>query len=125
MIDIYEVKHKFRNDDSPLKVVLLQEISRYNVLIKRLIVQLDLLENGIKGLIVISPDLELIMNSLADNKVPIAWGFMYFSIKPLANWFEDLNDRYNFFRDWAFKQIPPTFWVSCFTYPTGFTTALL
>jgi len=52
---------------------------------------LDQLAKGIKGLVVISPDLELILNALEANLVPGAWNFAYFSMKPLANWFEDLK----------------------------------
>jgi len=95
------LKHKLRGDDNPLNVVLVQEIVRYNVLLRILVVNLDQLEKGIKGLVVISPELEEILNFLSDNKVPVAWSFAYFSLKPLANWFEDLGKRYEFFRTWS------------------------
>ena len=36
-----------------------------------------------------------------------------------------MNDRYKFFADWAAKSAPFVFWISAFTYPTGFTTSLL
>jgi len=124
-VSLSEVKHKHKKDDSPLKIVLLQEIQRYNGLISMLEKQLDQLEKGIKGFVVISPDLELVMNSLSESRVPESWRFLYFSLKPLAAWIRDLDDRYNHFHDWAFKTVPYVFWVSAFTYPTGFTTALL
>lgn len=73
----------------------------------------------------ISPDLEEIIGSLYENKVPTAWSFAYFSLKPLSNWFSDLNDRYKFFALWGQKGLPFSFWIGAFTYPTGFTTALL
>ena len=41
LIDFYEIKHKYRNDESPLKVVLLQELQRYSVLITVLHTTLD------------------------------------------------------------------------------------
>jgi dynein heavy chain, axonemal len=124
-VSLSEVKHKHKKDDSPLKVVLLQEIQRYNGLISMLEKQLDQLEKGIKGLIVISTDLETVMNSMNESKVPESWRFLYFSLKPLATWVRDLHQRYSFFTDWAFKALPTVFWISAFTYPTGFTTALL
>lgn len=46
-------------------------------------------------------------------------------MKPLAVWIRDLNERYKFFADWASKSAPFVFWISAFTYPTGFTTSLL
>jgi len=125
MINIYALKHKLKGDDNPLNVVLVQEIGRYNDLLKILNIQLDQLEKGIKGLVVISPHLEAILNSLIANKIPVAWSFAYFSLKPLANWFEDLKRRYEFFLTWSTKGIPFSFWIGAFTYPTGFTTSLL
>lgn len=46
-IDIRALKYKLRNDESPLSVVLLQEIGRYNVLLKKLSRNLNQLEKGI------------------------------------------------------------------------------
>jgi dynein heavy chain len=86
-IDIFALKHKLKGDDNPLNVVLVQEIMRYNVLLADLRKDLDLVERGIQGLVAISPELELVMLSLNDNKVPVAWAYAYFSLKPLANWF--------------------------------------
>merc|ERR1712166_1734914 len=83
------------------------------------------LEKGIKGLVVISPELEEVLTALGENKVPTAWSFAYFSLKPLANWAEDLAGRYEFFAVWSQKGIPFHFWAGAFTYPTGFTTSLL
>jgi dynein heavy chain len=98
IISLAEVKHTLRNDDSSIKVVVVQEFSRYNTLLKLLYIQLGQLEEGIKGTALISPDLELVMSSLSESKVPSVWGSLYFSLKPLATWIRDLNDRYNFFK---------------------------
>ena len=95
IISVAEVKHKHKKDDSPLKVVLIQEIQRYNGLLRMLSKQMEELEKGIKGLVVISPELELVMNSLNESKVPESWRFLYFSLKPLAAWIRDLDARYS------------------------------
>jgi len=63
--------------------------------------------------------------SINQNIVPKAFSFAYFSQKPLAGWFEDLKMRYEFFTTWSIKGIPYVQWISAYTYPTGFTTALL
>ena len=63
--------------------------------------QLVQLERGSLGLEVISPELEDTMEALAENRVPKNWGSYYFSLKPLASWFEDLGQRYGFFQNWA------------------------
>jgi len=107
--------------------VLVQEIQRYNILLSVIVISLDQLEKGIKGEVVISPDLEVMMTSLGQNIVPIKWSFAYLSLKNLANWFVDLNERYKFFEGWSNKvSMPPcVHWISAYTYPTGFTTGLL
>jgi dynein heavy chain, axonemal len=54
-------------------------------------------KKALKGLVVMSEDLEALANSLFDNQVPNMWadkGFL--SMKPLASWTQDLNDRINF-----------------------------
>ena len=74
---------------------------------------------------VISPELEAMLSSISQQIVPLAFDFAYFTMKPLASWFEDLKLRYEFFNNWYLKSIPYVQWISAYTYPTGFTTALL
>jgi len=64
---------------------------------------LEQLEKGIKGLVVISPDLEEVLDAMNANLVPKSWNGAYFSMKPLSNWFEDLKQRYEFFNTWALR----------------------
>lgn len=66
-IDVIALKVKHIKDDSPLTVVLIQEITRYNILLKHMRESLDQLENGIKGIVLISPEQEDMMNSLNNN----------------------------------------------------------
>lgn len=91
------LKHKLAKDDSPLTVVLIQEIQRYNILLNIMRVSCDQLEKGIQGIVVISPDLEEMMTSLNSNLVPKAWSDAYFSMKSLGSWNTDLKARYEFF----------------------------
>lgn len=124
-VSLAQVKQKNKGKNDPLVIVLIQEIQRYNGLLITLEKQLDQLELGILGQVVISPELELVMNSLNESKVPESWKYLYFSLKPLAAWIRDLEERYSHFSNWAFKLPPAVYWISAFTYPTGFTTALL
>ena len=120
-----EIKQKWHYDNSSIKVVLVQEISRYNKLLSYVRNCINQLEKGIKGLVVISEELELQMDSLFQNKVPEAWKFAYPSLKPLASWVRDLQSRIAQLRTWSNSTAPTIFWISGLTYPTGFTTALL
>ena len=67
----HEKLMKDKSDDpSPLHVTLFQEVERYNILINTLLSSLKLLKRGIKGLVVMSADLDAIFDALASNKVP-------------------------------------------------------
>ena len=51
-------------DQNPLKIVLIQEISRYNKLLNLVRKNLTDLEKGINGLVLISEELEKVMQCL-------------------------------------------------------------
>uniref|UniRef100_A0A8C8SM12 Dynein axonemal heavy chain 2 n=1 Tax=Pelusios castaneus TaxID=367368 RepID=A0A8C8SM12_9SAUR len=114
------------DDPSPLNVVLLQEIQRYNALLQVIRSSLLELEKGIQGLVVMSTSLEEIFNCIFDARVPPLWEKAYPSEKPLAAWTRDLGQRVEQFARWAETAHPPVlFWLSGFTFPTGFLTAVL
>jgi len=94
-INLEEVQEKINPQDesNPLKVVLVQEIARYNKLLLFVRMSLINLDKGICGLVLISEDLEIIMESLYEGKVPMSWKFCYHSLKPLQSWIEDLGKR--------------------------------
>lgn len=114
-----------RTDPAPLKVVLYQEIDRYNGLLRRMQSTLRGLQQGIQGLVVITEELEQVFAALLNGVVPDAWAFCYPSLKPLGPWTSDLMRRVDQIRSWAGEQMPVVFWLSGFTYPTSFFTALL
>ena len=118
------VEKKFASDQSPLKTVLLQEIDRYNVILATVEKSLRDLQDGIRGLIVISEDLEVVFDCLLKNKVPPTWRKGYYSLKPLSSWITDLQRRILQLSTWVAKA-PKVFWLSGFTFPNGFLTALL
>lgn len=84
------------------------------------------LKKALKGLVVMSDDLEKMGNSLYDNQVPKMWaekGFL--SLKPLASWTQDLNDRVSFLAKWIEGGTPNIFWVSGFFFPQAFITGII
>ncbi|CAG5135627.1 unnamed protein product, partial [Candidula unifasciata] len=113
-------------DPSPLNSVLLQEMQRYNLLLDQIRDSLLSLERGIQGLTVMTLDLEIIFTCILDGRVPPLWGKTYPSAKPLAAWAKDLVNRVDLFDKWAASARPPwVFWLSAFTFPSGFLTAVL
>lgn len=73
-----------------------------------------------------SEELEKMSNSIFDNLVPKTWqdkGFL--SLKPLASWIQDCNDRINFLANWINNGTPKVFWISGFFFPQAFLTGTL
>lgn len=72
-----------------------------------------------------SEDLEKVANNLYDNQVPKMWaekGFL--SLKPLASWTQDLNDRVTFLRKWIDEGTPSLFWFSGLFFPQAFIAGM-
>ena len=57
-------------DMTPLNVVLLQEIGRYNTLLQSIRKSLENLQNGVKGIVVMSPELEETFSYMEQVKCP-------------------------------------------------------
>ncbi|KAI9188053.1 hypothetical protein H9P43_002444 [Blastocladiella emersonii ATCC 22665] len=122
----YEYAYKLvQADQSPTLVVLLQEIKRYNSLLASMRQSLADLQNGIKGIVLMTPELEEMFTCIFDARVPPEWARAYPSVKLLAAWIRDLGMRVDFFADWARGNEPKLYWLSAFTFPTGFLTAVL
>jgi len=64
------------------------------------------LSKGIDGLELISEEIEMLMYSLNDFKVPLMWKFAYKSVKPLMSWLNNFKERMDMFNSWATKGSP-------------------
>lgn len=84
------------------------------------------IQKALVGEVVMSEDLEMMATSLFDNQVPAAWAKVGFlSLKPLASWIIDLNDRVKFSQKWIDGGPPATYWISGFFFPQAFFTGTL
>lgn len=109
-----------------LSTVLLQEVERYNRLLTKMATSLSLLMKAIKGLVIMSPELDLMYTALMKNQVPPNWAeIAYPSLKGLASWIKDLGQRVEFMRNWMKLGHPHTYWLSGFFFPHGFMTGTL
>lgn len=109
-----------------MNTVLTQELIRYNALLYLMKDNLVNVQKALVGEVVMSEDLDAVACALHDNLVPTTWsntGFL--SLKPLASWIVDLNDRVNFLNNWIEKGSPPTFWISGLFFPQAFFTGTL
>jgi len=109
-----------------LSVVLSQEVERFSRLSGVIRSTLVELQRAIKGLVVMSSELEAMYNALLNNQVPELWSRVsYPSLKPLASWIKDYHARIAFMRSWLTLGPPASFWLPGFFFPQGFMTGVL
>lgn len=109
-----------------LAVVLDQESERFNKLLRVLVNSLAELQRAIKGLVVMSAELEAMYRSFLNNQVPAVWtAAAYPSLKPLSSWVKDFQQRMAFMRAWMVNGEPKCFWLPGFFFPQGFMTGEL
>jgi dynein heavy chain, axonemal len=109
-----------------MNTVLTQEVGRFNKLIKVFNRSLADLLKALKGLVVMSAELDAMATSLFTNAVPSMWSKVgYPSLKPLAAWVEDLVLRIAFIDKWIEQGTPVSYWLPGFFFPQAFLTGTL
>ncbi|KRX08296.1 P-loop containing nucleoside triphosphate hydrolase [Pseudocohnilembus persalinus] len=109
-----------------LTTVLLQEIEKFNRLLKVCSNSLSELQKAIKGFVVMSQDLDDMYLAFLNNQLPPIWKKVsYASLKPLSGWFKDLIERVDMMRNWLVNGNPSCYWISGFYFPQGFLTGVL
>ena len=122
-----EVSELYPTDyNESMNTVLTQECLRFNRVIEALRATLQQLVKAVKGLIVMSNDLEKIANSFQIGQVPAAWlAKSYPSLKPLGSYFDDFMKRLTFLQTWIDNGPPSVFWLSGFYFTQSFLTGVL
>lgn len=124
-LDDISERYPLRYDES-MNTVLTQECIRYNKLIVAFNLTLSDLLKALKGLVVMSSELEEMAHALYSNQVPTLWtAVSYPSLKPLIAWIDDLVERIAFINRWVDDGPPPLFWISGFFFPQAFLTGTL
>mmetsp|Transcript_7015 Transcript_7015/g.26224 ORF Transcript_7015/g.26224 Transcript_7015/m.26224 type:complete len:4128 (-) Transcript_7015:64-12447(-) len=125
--DIHAIQKRYPTMyEECMNTVLVQEVIRYNKLIKTIRRSLRELLKAIEGLVVMSESLERMNDSMFNNQVPDMWSAVAFpSLMPLGDWIVDLVARCKFIKEWADNGHPKVFWISGFFFPQGFLTGAL
>jgi len=125
-LDVCETKFPTLYEES-MNTVVKQECLRYNKLLWCMAATLKDFRKAIKGLIVMTGDLESLGNSMFVNEQPEMWvkkGPL--SLKPLSSWYLDILARVEFFQMWFdLGKAPPVFWISGIFFPQAFFTGAM
>ncbi|KAK2953633.1 putative Dynein axonemal heavy chain 6 [Blattamonas nauphoetae] len=111
---------------SSLQVVLSQETERFNNLLTVMSSSLIELNKAMRGLAVMSSQLDALYSSILTSSVPSMWASAaYISNRSLGDWIDDLRARVDFFRKWIENGEPDVFWLPGLFFQQGFLTAIL
>ena len=107
-----------------MNTVLVQELERFNTLMKTIGRTLQDAKLALSGLAVLTNDLDELRQAARMNRIPAVWlRQSYPSLKPLGSYTRDLLDRVAFFRGWMVATGPPdVYWMSAFFFPPAFLT---
>ncbi|KAH8417458.1 hypothetical protein KR222_000260 [Zaprionus bogoriensis] len=124
--ETWRIRKAIQMSLSPIGVVLLQELDRFNLLVVRMKKTLELLRKAIAGEIGMDNVLDNIANSLFNGLLPAVWSKLApATCKQLASWLEHLKNRAVQYKYWSLSGEPLVMWLSGLHIPQSYLTALV
>ena len=121
-LEAAQIKFPTKRDES-MNTVLVQELSRFNILNDLIRESLVNVRKALKGEVLMSPAVENLFQEVLFGKVPSIWlTKSYPSLKPLAGYFSDFLKRIDFLEKWVKSNKPAVFWISGFFFTQAFLT---
>jgi dynein heavy chain len=111
---------------TPCQVVLLQELERWNNLVKKMAGSLADLQRALVGEIGMSDDLDALGDSLFNGFLPQMWKKLCPDTqKPLGSWVTHYTKRHEQYEGWIHTGEPIVMWLSGLHIPESYLTALV
>ena len=116
--------------DVPLNIFLFQEIQRLQRVIEKVRTTLTVMQQAIRGEVVMTSELLGALDDIFDAKVPHTWLFtpggdeFSWLLPTLGLWFASIIARDAQNRAWLNTGRPHTYWMTGFFNPQGFLTAM-
>nr|XP_040226033.2 dynein axonemal heavy chain 10 isoform X2 [Anopheles coluzzii] len=124
--DIWRVKRAYQVNITPICVVLLQELERYNRLIQRMEHTLHQLRKALAGEIGMDAVLDNVAHALFNGQLPDDWRKLApATCKQLGDWIEHLLRRSQQYKYWSVSGEPLVMWLSGLHIPESYLTALV
>ncbi|XP_052562272.1 dynein axonemal heavy chain 10 isoform X4 [Culex pipiens pallens] len=124
--EIWRVKKQYQINITPVCVVLLQELERFNRLLVRMERTLQNLRRALAGEIGMDAVLDGIGGALFNGLLPDDWrNLAPATCKQLGDWIEHLLRRNQQYKYWSVSGEPLVMWLSGLHIPESYLTALV
>lgn len=112
--------------EESMNTVLKQELFRYNDLIEVMFKSIKDISLAMKGLIVLSNELDEMATQMYNNQLPLIWKKRsYPSLKPLAAYVTDFVEKMGFYNSWIDNGQPNVFLISSIFFTHALLTGTL